>query len=71
MTSIKLIGVIGDVPVYSTGEFSFIKIKDLPIRQQDVFIHWLYGQTLPYFEEFMAAYSWDYERFILGLPIID
>lgn len=55
---------------------SWPRIKDLPIEQREPFRHWLRGQTCPLIKgvpmsEQDAYYSWDYDGFIAGLPVID
>jgi hypothetical protein len=44
------------------------------------FKKWMYGQTIPFVEDWLDcetesptdwAYSWDYDRFIKGLKVID
>lgn len=52
------------------------RIKDLPEGEREPFERWLRGQTRPWIEglpmeEQDAYYQWDYERWKLGLPVID
>ena len=50
------------------------RIRDLPKEEQEPFSKWLYGQTCPFLEgeEIQDGYySHDYDRWKLGLPIID
>ena len=52
-------------------DMTLVKISDVG----EDFKKWLYGQTVPYVEEdinpFDWAYSWDYDRYVKHLPIID
>mgnify|MGYP001046115189 CR=1 FL=1 len=67
----KIISYLRDTPIYANDEFSFVKVSEVPEVVRSKFISWLSGQTLPYFEDFMAAFSWDFDRFMRDLPIID
>lgn len=67
----KIISYLRDTPIYANDEFSFVKINEIPEEIRNKFILWLHGQTMPYFEDFIAAYSWDFIRFLKGLLVID
>lgn len=50
-----------------------VKISSTPDPEK--LIEWLSGQTIPLVEDddtpFDWCYSWDYERFVRKLPVID
>ena len=63
--------VIYGVPIHVNNEFSYVKSSEIPESLREDFRKWMYGQTCTFIDNEVCYYSWDWERFICGKPIID
>ena len=57
-------------------DYEWPRLRDLPEEEQAPFLKWLVGQTRPLeagvpMEEQDFYFPWDYDRWRLGLPVID
>jgi len=59
------------VPVYANEHFTYIKFSDIPDNLKESFEKFMNGQTCSVINGESVVYSHDWERFILGKPIID
>jgi len=63
--------VVHSVPVYANESFSYVKSSEIPESLKEDFRKWMFGQTCSYIDNEIVYYSWDWERFVSGKPIID
>ena len=55
--------VVGNVPVYNNGDYTYIRFSEVPKEFQEEFNEWMWGQTVGTMCGESVVYSWDWERF--------
>jgi len=53
---------IGNVNVYETEDFDYVKFSEIPEKYKKEFDKWMYGQTCSMIDGELVAYVWDWER---------
>jgi hypothetical protein len=54
---------VGNVPMYSNGDYTYIRFSEVPEDFQKDFNKWMCGQTCGTMFGEVEVYSWDWERF--------